>query len=453
MAPNLKISISGVRGIPKESLTPEVVISLSRSFGEYLGSGKVVVGRDPRISSQSIKYQVFSGLLLSGCQIIDLGVVPTPTVQIMVSELKASGGLMITASHNPLPWNGLKFISRAGMFLTSEQFQVFLNWYLGQISSYKKVSWQDVKGAETYDNAIKIHLGKILAKIEVEKIRKRNFRVVVDFCNGSAKEGALALLKTLNCQLIPVNDCLDGTFHRIPEPLSENLDELKKMVLKHQAQIGVAFDPDADRLALVTEKGQAPGEEYTLALATDFILRKKRGPVVTNLSTSRLIDEITRQHRTPVIRTKIGEINVSSEMKKNNAVIGGEGNGGVIWPEVGWGRDGLSALALILNYLAITREPLSALINKFPKYFMVKSKFTCSSLEKITLIIEKLISLNKGKKINLEDGLKIEGPDFWLHIRGSNTEPIIRIISEAKTLKKAKNINQKALKTIKKLAA
>lgn len=449
----LKIGISGIRGIPEEGLTPEIVISLARCFGQYLAGGRVVVGRDPRSSSQSLKYQVFSGLILAGSEIIDLGIAATPTVQIMVSHLKASGGLVITASHNPLPWNGLKFINREGIFLNDREFQAFLNLFISQIGAYKKISWREVKNIETFHHASKVHLGKILEKIDVQKIRQRKFKVALDTCNGSAKEAAITLLTSLNCQIIPVNTQIDGTFHRSPEPVSENLKELKKQTVSRKADLGLAFDPDGDRLAVVTEKGEAPGEEYTLALATEFILSKKRGPVVTNLSTSRLIDDICQRYRVPLVRTKIGEINVSYEMKKIGGVIGGEGNGGVIWPEIGLGRDGLAAMALILNYLARVSVPISTLIKKLPQYFMLKEKYSCASLEKIGLIIDQLTEEYRFQKINLQDGLKIEGNGFWVHIRGSNTEPIIRVIAEAKTKAGAQKLVRQVLRKIKLLAA
>jgi phosphomannomutase len=451
MDSTLKISISGIRGIPGQSLTPEMVISLGRCFAEYLGADKIVVGRDPRQSGQDLKYQVFFGLSLGGSKIIDLGIVPTPTVLLMVRELKASGGLVLSASHNPLPWNGLKFVNRDGTFFTQEQLQAFLNFFLSRMNVYKHLRWEEVKNVETFHNAIKIHLGKILEKVNVNQIRKRRFRVVLDAGNGAGVVGSLALLEALNCQVFPIFTEQDGTFHRSPEPIAENLRVAEKAVLKHQADLGFGLDPDADRLAVITEAGQAPGEEYTLALVTDFLLGKKVGPVVINLSTSRLIDNVCKKHGAPLFRTRIGEINVVAAAQKNKAVIAGEGNGGVIWPAVVWGRDALSGMALLLNYLAESKLPLFQLIKKLPRYYMIKTTYACSSLEKINRITEQLISRHSKEKINLTEGLKIEGPDWWLHIRGSNTEPVIRIIAETKTRQHTSKLIRNVLKEIKTL--
>ncbi|MFH1826195.1 MAG: phosphoglucosamine mutase [bacterium] len=429
----LKISISGVRGLVPETLTPEVCLNFAKAFGTYLKGGKVVVGIDPRASSEFIKGIVFQGLLSSGCRVIDLGICPTPTVGIVVRELEADGGIIITASHNPLPWNGLKFVREDGIFLNEDQANQLIGIYYEKtfVAAKPKTLSANSRGAE-------IHLKKILKIVNSRAIKRRKFKVAVDACNGAGSEYSLKLLKKLGCQVEAINCDLTLPFPHNPEPIAENLADLCAAVKKSGADIGFAFDADADRLAIVDETGRAIGEECTLALAVKFILSQnhsqnpKNKIIITNLSTTQAIEDVAKPSHAQVIRTKIGEVHVAEELKKLKGLIGGEGNGGVIYPKVGFNRDSLAGLALILNYLAAGKQTISELVGQLPQYHMIKKKFICEGRDEVDDFIAKTKVLFKGKNMILTEGIKVLLPDGWIHVRASNTEPVIRVIAEGK---------------------
>jgi len=434
----LKISISGVRGIANESLTPEICLNFAKAFGTYLKGGKIVVGIDPRPSSEFIKGIVIEGLVSCGLKVIDLGMVPTPTVGIMVRELNASGGLMITASHNPPEWNGLKFFREDGMFFNQSQLEKLLLIYKTQ--NFKE---RDGGSLRNYAKACEVHIKKILKAINPLRLRRKKFKVVYDACNGAGSYASAQLLKKLGCRVIAINADPRKPFPRGAEPTPSNITALCEAVKKEGADLGFAQDPDADRLALVNERGEAISEEYTLVLCADYILSQNQpGPkiIVANLSTTRALDDLSKRWGTILIRTKIGEIHVAEEMKKVKAVIGGEGNGGVIYPRVSFLRDSLTGMALILSALTQGGQKLSGLMSDIPQYFMYKTKISCASPAAAEDLIDKTREFYKKETQDLTDGVKIYLPEATLHVRASNTEPILRIITEAKSYEAAKRL-------------
>ncbi|MFH1238804.1 MAG: phosphoglucosamine mutase [bacterium] len=433
---DLKISVSGVRGLVKDGLTPEVTLDFARAFGSYVKGGKVVVARDTRPTGGLLKDSVFSGLLQTGCSVIDIGIAPTPTLLLMVKEFGAVGGIIITASHNPAGWNGLKFVSSDGIFLTAHQVTKLLD--IWRQKKFRSVASVSVTRPQTLNcqDVYQRHINKVLSYIRAEVIRQRHFTVVLDSCNGAGSIITPMLLGELGCRTVLINNQLTGAFPHNPEPLPENLTELCRVVKGEKADIGFAQDPDADRLAIVSEKGECIGEEYTLALAARFVLKKTPGVVVTNLSTTKTIDDLAARYKSSVIRTRIGEINVVEVMKRNNTVIGGEGNGGVIIPAINYGRDSLAGIGVILQHLGESKMPLSKLVATLPQYKMVKTKLDYPQ-RKIEKLLGKIKDKYKDWPLNQEDGIKIDLGDSWVHIRPSNTEPVVRIIAEAKTEKKA----------------
>jgi phosphomannomutase len=441
------ISISGIRGVVGEGLTPEVVLKYASAFGDMCKSGKVVLGRDSRVSGEMLKSAVISGLLSTGCEVIDLGICATPTVEIAVEELKAKGGIIITASHNPIEWNALKFVGSDGIFLNEKENKRLLS--LVKNNSIKYNRW-DKLGKITFDHSWnKKHVDKIirLKYINPRKIRRKRFRVVLDCCNGAGGVISPLLLKALGCEVIELNCKPDGRFAHNPEPVPRNLTSLCNLVKRRKADIGFANDPDVDRLAIVSERGIPLGEEATLALVTKFILGKKpHSNVAANISTSRMIDDIAKQSNSKVYRTRVGEALVARRLRKVKGTIGGEGNGGVILPKLHYGRDALVGMALILQYLTESRKTISQLFSGLPTYSMVKRKAKLSgNFEKN---LTKLKRKYPGGKISTLDGMRIDFPDSWLHVRKSNTEPLVRVITEAKSKSEASGLASEALNII-----
>ncbi|MGB9894227.1 MAG: phosphoglucosamine mutase, partial [Candidatus Saccharicenans sp.] len=345
------------------------------AFGTYIGQGQVLVGQDSRPSGNILKRSVLSGLLATGCQPVEVGILPIPTILFLTKERQAAGAVVVTASHNPPEWNGLKFIGPDGLYLRSSQVEEFLNIF--HQGEFTYVPAERIKSNLQVKNAGESHLKKIISRLKVHTIRRRKLRVVADCANGAGAVLLPQLLRELDCEFLLINDDLSGSFAHKSEPTSENLKKLCRQVIEFKADLGLAQDVDADRLALVDEKGRPLGEDLTLVLAVDHVLKKKRGPVVVNLSASMAVDELATKYRVPIFRTKIGEINVVETMLETGAVIGGEGNGGVIWPEIHPCRDSLTASGLILEMLAETGRPLSELSADFKKYHLLKDKFAC----------------------------------------------------------------------------
>ncbi|KAF0134565.1 MAG: manB [Candidatus Saganbacteria bacterium] len=439
----LKISISGVRGIYGDSLTPEICLDFAKAAGTYFDGGVLAVGSDTRESSEFIKGIVIHGLVSCGSNILDLGIVPTPTIGIAIRENKLSGGIMITASHNPKEWNGLKFFRSDGIFLNSQEAEKLI-----QIYESKGFIEKPNGETKTYDAASELHIKKILAAVHCSKIKSRKFKVVIDSVNGAGSIITPKLLEKLGCQVIKINTDIKKPFPRGAEPTPENLSQLCETVLKEKADIGFAQDPDADRLAIVTEEGIAISEEYTLTLCVKHVLSsslKSRKLIVANLSTTRAIDEVAKEFGGIVIRTKVGEVYVAEEIKNEKADIGGEGNGGVIYPKVGFNRDSLCGIALILDYMARQKSPVSKIVNALPQYYFSKKKMECANVKEGEDLIERIKERYRGETMDFTEGIKVIFKDSWVHVRPSNTEPIIRIIAEAKSPNEANELAENIL--------
>jgi len=430
--PTLKISISGVRGVVGESLTPTLLTRFAQAFGTYVGQGTIVIGRDTRTSGEMVRQAVVAGLLSSGCRVVDLDVCPVPTVQLLVRSRNARGGIAITASHNPAEWNALKFINSAGLFLNAAQARQLLDIY--HQGEYLKLPGAEMRSVEPAPGAIDLHVKAILDALGPvhtgAHAGRRKLRVAVDSCNGAGSIVAPRLLAALGAEVIPINTTPDGLFPRGAEPVPENLGALCDAVREHGADVGFAQDMDADRLAVVDERGVPVGEEYTLVLAARLVLARERGPVVANLSTTRVLDAVARQFDCPIYRSKIGEANVTEEMQRRGAVVGGEGNGGVIYPRINYARDSLVGMALVLHLLAETARPVSDLISELPRSFMIKEKVGCRS-DRVGRVLKRVREEYARWPQDLRDGVKVTTPEGWLLVRGSNTEPIIRLVAEA----------------------
>ncbi len=430
-------SISGIRGIVGAGLDPESVARYAAAFGNYCGGGAVVLGRDTRPSGETMRHAVISGLMATGCEIIDIGVVPTPTVAIMVEECGAAGGICITASHNPIQWNALKFFHSDGLFLGPEQAARHLE-LAEQGPAY--CGWEKLGTLSSREDAGDIHVERIKALdlIEVPSLRKRNYRVALDCVNGAGSCMVPHLLQELGCDVVKIGCDSSGHFFREAEPTPENLTELSRTVAEGGFDLGIAVDPDADRLALVDSKGVALGEEQTLALCARFLLRHKKGPVVANVSSSSILDDVCEEAGVPLERTRVGEINVSLRMREIGAVIGGEGNGGVILPDLHLGRDAPVGMALILQYMLEAGSGVRLLREELPSYHMVKEKIELGERDGAEAVAG-IRQAFAGRKLDETDGLKILDEDgrSWVQVRASNTEPILRIFSEAADPQKA----------------
>ncbi len=445
----LKFSESGVRGIIGDSLTPLLVSSMASAFGRYVGGGKVIIGRDTRPSGEMLQHAAIAGLLAVGCQPVVLGVVPTPTVQIMVEEYKANGGIAITASHNPDAWNALKFIGPRGIFLDQTEAAELFDVYTQSNFVYsRETDHRDIR----YDNqAFDKHMLKIFQAIDVETIRKCHFRVAVDCCNGVGALYSRLFLESLGCRVWTVFDRVNGKFERPPEPIEENLGELSKMVKTHHCAIGFAHDPDGDRMVFVQENGLPLSAQATVALLLDHLLSESPGAVAVNLQTTKAVEDIAASYGCETFYSKVGEINVVEKMFECNADIGGEGNcGGFIWRKVHPGRDSYVAMALALEMLATSQQQLSEIYSSVSSYVTGSLKLPCDADNARTIIL----TLNRHyrhREIWDFDGLRINLPNGWVLIRASNTEPVLRITAEFKTARQVEKWLQRIAEEINKI--
>ncbi len=432
MASTLMKSVSGIRGIVGESLTPGLITEIGNAFAAYVKRGKVVIGRDSRCTGEAISLNMASNLVMNGCTVIDIGIVPTPTVQVMVEELEADAGIVVSASHNPIEWNAFKLINNSGSFFNQREVNRFFKM---MEKEYPSSRWDKIGTLQGNVDADDVHIGKVLDVINVKSIRKKKFKVVLDAVNGAGSVITVKMLEKLGCRVIPLYCELTGTFPRGAEPIVENLEDLSAAVKDNGADIGFAQDPDADRLAIVDENGIPAGEEYTITMVTDHILSDKKGSVVVNLSTTRAVEDVAAKHGVPFSRARVGEINVVEQMRKNNALIGGEGNGGVISPEVHLGRDSLAGIGYLLDMMATRRKPISEILQDMPRYVMKKGKVRVSGNYGDDFN-NTLIHGFQGNRITTSDGIRIDfttdGPfkGGWVHLRSSNTEPVFRIIAE-----------------------
>lgn len=432
---DLMVSVSGIRGRVGVALTPPVVDRYAAGFGAWAlarsMSREIVVARDSRVSGPMFHRVVLAALQSVGATVVDLDMAPTPTVQIAVEDRHAAGGLAITASHNPIEWNALKFIGSTGLFLDpaeSAAMRAFVD------RGFGRVKWDSLGLVLRDERAIANHIDRILrlSVLDVESIRRRRVRVALDTCHGAGSTIFPQLLEALGCEVESINATPDGLFHRPPEPVAENLGELSELVRRTRSSIGFATDPDVDRLALVDETGRAIGEDYTLALAARVVLRRHRGPVVANLSTSRIVDDMVAEYGAEVVRAPVGEVNVAVRMRDEGAVVGGEGNGGVILPELHLGRDAPLAAALILQLLVDEGRPLGGIVARFPQYRIVKDKLDRPD-GALDAVYESLRAAFPDAAVDDQDGLRLAWPDRWVHVRPSGTEPIVRVIAEAPT--------------------
>ncbi|MDZ4656399.1 MAG: phosphoglucosamine mutase [Bythopirellula sp.] len=439
----LIISVSGLRGVVGESLTPEIAIRYIAAFAEELPPGPVVVTRDGRHTGPLLEAAVQSALMAMGRVCYDAGIAATPTTGVLVRQLKAAGGIQISASHNPPEYNGIKLFDSAGRVIPAAAGQKVIDRFHAGEPRWKL--FDELSQCEVVDDTISAHLGLVLATSNVERIKRRKYRVLVDANHGSGSVLAVPLLETLGCEVIVLGDKPDGLFSHPPEPTSENLQSVLAKVTETKADIGFCQDPDADRLAIIDETGQYIGEELTLALVADHVLRKTPGPVVTNCSTSRMTQDIAEKYGVPFFRSKVGEANVVDLMLAEKAVLGGEGNGGVIDPRVGLVRDSFVGMALVLDAMAAREMSVSELVAELPRYAIHKAKVSLPP-EKIAASFTALEKHFADAKSDYLDGLRLDWPHKWLLIRGSNTEPIVRIFAEAPTADEAKRLCDEAEK-------
>ncbi|HVP91547.1 MAG TPA: phosphoglucosamine mutase [Terriglobales bacterium] len=431
---SLKIGISGVRGVVGDSLTPQLAARFAAAFGTYVGRGKVIVGRDARPSGEMLENAVFAGLLAVGCQPVAIGVCPIPSVLLLTKELRAQGGVVVTASHNPKEWNGLKFLSARGLYLKASEVEEFLDIYHQGEFSFVRADRHRAVLEEPHPT--RHHLARLLRSLDAGLTRRKRIRVVADCANGAGSVLMPEFLEALGCETILLNATPDGTFAHQSEPVPENLAGLCRRVREAGADIGFAQDADADRLAVIDAEGRALGEEMTLALAVKHVLGRTPGPVVVNLSTTQAIDDLAAAAGVPVFRTKIGESNVVEEMLARRAAIGGEGNGGVVWPAVHPCRDSFAAAGLILEMLAASGKSVARLAGEIPAYAMVKDKVPGTPGEAHKLL-GRLRKDYADEEVSTLDGLLIQTGGARVHIRPSNTEPVIRVQAEARTRREA----------------
>jgi phosphomannomutase len=425
---DLIVSVSGIRGIVGKALTPAAALAFAQALGSHTEGGTMVVSRDGRPSGIMLRHAVLAGLTAAGCEVHDIGVAPTPTVGLAVRHRQAVGGIQITASHNPAPWNGLKLFGPDGRVLSAaEGRRVQARFESGTI---RYVPWDAVGTVQDYREAEELHCHRVLEQIDVPRIRAAGLRAFLDANGGAGGPLGCRLLQALQVETTCRGGEANGVFLHEPEPTADNLRDIGPLVVAHHADIGFALDPDADRLALIDETGRYIGEELTLALAMSFRLRQERGPVVINMSTSRINEDIAAKYGCTCHRTAVGEANVADKMLEVDALLGGEGNGGVLDPRVGLVRDPFIGMGLVLNLMAETGRKLSELAAELPVYHIVKDKYTVPR-EHLPKLYELLIQRWPEAAVNRLDGLRLDWPDRWLHVRPSNTEPIIRVIAEA----------------------
>lgn len=450
-------SISGIRGTiggkTNDNLTPLDVVKFTAAYGTWLmqqsDNHKVVIGRDGRISGSIVSSLVSNTLIGLGLDVVDVGLSTTPTVEMAVKFENAAGGIILTASHNPKEWNALKLLNSKGEFISGDEGKLILDLAANEDFNFAAV---DKLGTYTVsDNTLQQHIDAILAYdlVDAAAIEKANFNIVVDAVNSTGAIAVPAILKALGVKDITViNEEVSGKFAHNPEPLPEHLTQLSAEVVKQKASLGIAVDPDVDRLCFVCEDGSMFGEEYTLVAVADYVLSKRKGNTVSNMSSTRALKDVTVKHGGEYFPSAVGEVNVVNKMKAVNAVIGGEGNGGIIVPDLHYGRDALIGIALFLTHLAHSQKSIKQLRNTYPDYFMSKNKITLENGIDVKEVFTKIKDKYKAQPINTDDGLKIEFDTDWVHLRTSNTEPIIRIYAESNFETTADNIAKRLMQDI-----
>jgi len=433
----LKIGIGGVRGLVGQTFTPELAATFAQAFGTYLEGGRVLVSRDTRPSGPMVTAAVSAGLLAAGCEVVDLGVAPTPSLQLAVGWLDARGGVAVTAGHNPAGWNALKFVRGDGLYLNTRQAEELLDVY--HQGEFDKAPWDRIHKGVAHRDAIEHHLAALQAAFDVEAVRARHLRVAVDCSNGACAQLVPRWLDLLGCEVLAINDDVTAPFPHDPEPRPDTSAQAAALVRAGHADVGFVHDADGERLGMIDETGRALSEERTLALAVAIRLAHRVGPVVTNVSTTGAIEVIAARHGAPVVRTPVGQANVSEAMVEHGAVIGGEGNGGVALPEIHATHDSAAAIGLVLEHLATSGGTLSALLADVPAPAMLKERVPVPPEAIYTALagFREAVEGERGAVSDTTDGVKLSWPDGWVHVRASNTESLIRIIAEAATAGRA----------------
>lgn len=426
----LKIGITGVRGIVGETFTPELAVEFAEAYGTYLDRGRILVCRDTRPSGAMIRSAVLAGLLAAGCDVVDLGVCPTPSMQLAVKWLKADGGIAITAGHNPWQWNALKFVRGDGLYLNPTQGEELLDIF--HQGEFAKATWDTIKKVVQTADPIDEHIKVLEESFAAETIKSKKLTVAVDCCNGACSFLSPKWLARLGCEVLAVNDDPNAPFPHTPEPKPETMAQLCAVVKAGRAAIGFAHDADGERLGIVTDLGEPLSEEMTLAIAADIRLRKKTGVVVTNVSTSSAVDIVAARHAGSVVRTPVGQAYISEGLIEHNGVLGGEGSGGITVPEVHLTHDSAAAIGLILEHLAQSGERISDLVGQLPRLTTLKHNVIVEPHRLYSLMQEFRAAVEQEElEIDSTDGIKVTLPQGWVHVRASNTESMIRIIVEA----------------------
>lgn len=436
----LKIGITGVRGIVGETFTPEVVVGFAQALGTYLDGGRILVCRDTRPSGPMVRAAVIAGLLAAGCEVVDLGIAPTPSLQLSVDRLKADGGIAITAGHNPAPWNALKFVRGDGLYLNPTQAEELLDIF--HQGEFTKATWDHIEPAIQQYDPIEPHIDALKNVFDVEAIKQRRFKVAVDFCNGACSRLIPRWLEELGCEVLAINDDPRASFPHPPEPKPQNMTQLSAVVKAGRADIGFAHDADGERLGIVTELGQPLSEELTLALATSLRLEVKPGTVVTNVSTTHAIEQIANRFKgANVVRTPVGQTYISEAMIETNGTLGGEGSGGVTVPELHLTHDSAAAVGLILEGLARSGKRVSQLVQELPRLTMLKHNLAVEPNRLYSVLQNFRVAVERDElNYDLTDGVRMALPQGWIHVRASNTESMIRIIVEAEEAATAQNL-------------
>jgi phosphomannomutase len=426
----LKISITGVRGIVGETFTPEVAVGFAQAFGTYFDSGRVLVCRDTRSSGPMVRSAVVAGLLAAGCEVIDLGICPTPSLQLAVAWLKADGGIAVTAGHNPAQWSALKFVRGDGLYLNPLQAEELLDVF--HQGEFAKAKWNEIRSAIQRQDPIERHIELLTSAFDTTFIKARRLRVAVDCCNGACAKLIPRWLAELGCEVLAINDDPGAAFPHRPEPTPATMAQLSAVVKAGQADIGFAHDADGERLGIVTELGHPLSEELTLSLATRIRLEQSAGPVVTNVSTTGAIEQIAAHYGGWVVRTQVGQTYISEAMLEHDAILGGEGSGGVTVPEVHLTHDSAAAVGLILEGLARSGRRLSDIVQQLPSLVMLKHNLAVEPNRLYSVLQDFRVAIERERlACDLTDGIKVDLPQGWIHVRASNTESMIRIIVEA----------------------
>jgi phosphomannomutase len=435
----LKIGITGVRGIVGETFTPEVAVGFAQAFATYLDGGRVLVCRDTRSSGPMVRSAVVAGLLAAGCEVIDLDICPTPSLQLAVTWLKADGGIAVTAGHNPSPWNALKFVRGDGLYLNPLQAEELLDIF--HQGEFAKASWNKIQPAIEHQDPLGHHIELLANAFDTNSIKARRLKIAVDCCNGACSRLIPRWLAQLGCEVLAINDDPNGAFPHRPEPTPETMAQLSAVVKAGRADIGFAHDADGERLGIVTELGEPLSEESTLALATRIRLEQSSGAIVTNVSTTGAIEQIAALHGGSVIRTQVGQTYISEAMLEHNAVLGGEGSGGVTVPQVHLTHDSAAAVGLILEGLARSGQRVSDIVEQLPRLVMLKHNVAVEPNRLYSVLQDFRVAIEREQlACDLTDGIKVDLPRGWIHVRASNTESMIRIIVEAEDATNARRL-------------